>query len=267
MDLKSERVRGASWYLKEALRILAEAKSVEEAVREIKGVRPGMAPLDVLALVVEIATRRGMDLRGVLERLLAYMDRAQAELRKVASGLALHCPAEFATISFSRAVTDFVAARRDCIKRLYLLESRPGEEAEAAYREYSRYVEVAAIPDAAMGSVGFKYVVVGLDGLYADGYAFNKVGTLPLLATARAVGAMGIAVFESYKMAPGDSPEPYRVQAEVLGRRIEVPLFDKFKAELIDVALTDLGVFERPDGGLAVRGWNALVKWLGITDL
>ncbi|MEL9990218.1 MAG: translation initiation factor eIF-2B [Thermoproteus sp.] len=262
--LKSERVRGASWYLREALRILAEAESVEEAVREIRGVRPGMAPLDVLALVVEIAAKKNMDLRGVLERLLAYMDEAQAKLRKVTSGLALNCPAEFATISFSRAVADFVAERRECIKRLYLLESRPGEEAEAAYREYSRYVEVVAIPDSAMGSVGFRYVVVGLDGLYADGYAFNKVGTLPLLATARAVGARSMAVFESYKMAPRSSPEPYRVQVEVLSRRVEVPLFDKFRAELIDVAVTDLGVFEGPNGELAVRGWDVLARRLGL---
>jgi len=57
--LRSERVRGASWYLREALRILAEAESPERAAEEMRRVRPGMAPLDLIALVVEEAARRG----------------------------------------------------------------------------------------------------------------------------------------------------------------------------------------------------------------
>ncbi|MGC9170264.1 MAG: translation initiation factor eIF-2B [Thermoproteus sp.] len=262
--LRSERMRGASWYLREALKILAEAESPERAVEELRRVRPGMAPLDLIALVVETARRRGVELRRAVEGLLGYAERAQEVLRSTVAGLGLRCPADFVTISFSRAVADFVAVRRDCIKRLYLLESRPGEEAAAAVEEYGRHVDVVPIPDSAVGSVRFDYAVFGLDGLYADGYAFNKVGTLPLLATARAVGAASIAVFESYKAAPLPSPEPYRVVAEVLGRRIEIPLFDKFKSSLIDVAATDLGVFERPGGELAERAWAVIEKALGL---
>lgn len=265
MDLlRSERVRGASWYLREALRILAEAESPERAAEEMRRVRPGMAPLDLIALVVEEAARRGVELGTVVERLLAYMDKAQEDLRRTISSLGLRCPADFATISFSRAVGDFVAARRGCIRRLYLLESRPGEEAAAAAEEYGRHVDVVPIPDSAMGAVHPDYVVVGLDGLYADGYAFNKVGTLPLLATARSIGATSVAAFESYKAAPLPSPEPYRVAVETFGRSVEVPLFDRFSSSLIDIAATDLGVFERPAGELVERAWAAVRKALGL---
>lgn len=264
-SLRSERVKGASWYLKEALRILAESSDPEAAAKELRSIRPGMAPLDLIALVVEEAAKRGAELRPVVERFLAYSERAQAGLRATISGLGLKCPADFITISFSRAVSDFIAMRRSCVKRLYLLESRPGDEAAAALDEYGKYVEVAPIPDSATGAVRFDYVVIGLDGLYADGRAFNKVGTLPLLATARILGATSIAAFESYKTAPVASPEPYRVEAVVLGRRAEVPLFDKFDSTLIDLAVTDIGVFERPGGWLARRAWPIIAAALGLT--
>ena len=263
--MRSERVRGASWYLREALRILAESSDPEAAARELRSIRPGMAPLDLIALVVEEAARRGAELRPIVERFLAYSERAQAGLRAAVSGLGLRCPADFITISFSRAVGDFIATRRSCVKRLYLLESRPGDEAAAALEEYGKYVEVAPIPDSAAGAVRFDYVVIGLDGLYADGRAFNKVGTLPLLAVARTLGAVSIAVFESYKAAPVASPEPYRVEAEALGRRIAVPLFDRFDSSLIDLAVTDLGVFERPSGEFARRAWSVIAAALGLT--
>lgn len=262
--LKSERIKGASWYLKEALRILAESKTPEVAVRELRTLRPGMAPLDLIALVVDEAVKRGVELRRVVEGLLAYSERAQAGLRSSISGLSLECPADFVTISFSRAVSDFVAVKRGCIRRLYLLESRPGDEAAAAAEEYGKHVEVTPIPDSAIGAIDFDYAVVGLDGLYADGRAYNKIGTLPLLAVSRIIGATSIAVFESYKTAPLAGPEPYRVEAEVLGRRVVVSLFDVFDSSLIDLAVTDLGVFERPSGDLARRAWSIIKVALGL---
>jgi len=43
-----------------------------------------------------------------------------------------------------------------------------------------------------------------------------------------------------------------------------VPLFDRFSSSLIDIAATDLGVFERPAGELVERAWAAVRKALGL---
>lgn len=262
--LKEEKIRGASWYLEEILNIIAERGASEEVLEEARRIRPGMASIDVAILTIEAAGRKGLDLREVARRLALYVREAQTKLDDVISSFGIECPATTITVSYSRAVSRFIQIKAGCIRRLYILESRPGEEAREALKDYRRHVEVVPLPDSAMGSVEFDYAVVGLDGYYGDGYAFNKVGTLPLLATARELGARSVAVFESYKMAPVKSPEPYIIEEEVLGERVRLRLFDKFRVGLLDFVVTDIGVFGRPSGSLAETGWRRLASALGL---
>jgi len=130
---------------------------------------------------------------------------------------------------------------RGSTERLYLAESRPGRELSEAYATYSRLVETVPIPDSAVGAYDYDVAVAGLDGRYLD-YAVNKVGTLPLFAAAKALGAETVAVFESYKVVPLPAPRPPVVEVELAGRRVEVPLFDRVPPGLVDLAVTDLGV-------------------------
>lgn len=260
--LRAERVRGASWYLEELLKALEAVEKPEEAVEAARTIRPGMASLDVAALAVAEAAKAGVAPRAAVRRLREYIEEAKARLGEAIEAFDMRCPAKLVTLSFSRAVSDFIKRKRSCIEAVYLAESRPGEEAAAALAEYGSYVEVVPIPDAAVGAFNADYAISGLDGFYRDGYMFNKVGTLPLFATAKALGLETIAVFESYKMAPMSSPQPYRVEQEVLGRRVEVPLFDKFKADLVDVALTDLGP-SRPDVALIDSAWRRILARIG----
>jgi len=97
------------------------------------------------------------------------------------------------------------------------------------------------IPDSAVGAYDYDVAVAGLDGRYLD-YAVNKVGTLPLFAAAKALGAKTVAVFESYKVVPLPAPRPPVVEVELAGRKVEVPLFDRLPPGLVDLAVTDLGV-------------------------
>lgn len=256
--MRAERVRGASWYLEELLRALEAVDRPDEAAEAARAIRPGMASLDVAALAVAEAAKAGVAPKAAVRRLREYIEEAKARLGEVIEEFDLRCPAKLITVSFSRAVSDFIRRRRSCIEVVYLAESRPGEEAAAALADYGSYVEVVPIPDAAVGALSADYAISGLDGFYRDGYMFNKVGTLPLFAAARALGLETIAVFESYKMAPVNSPQPYRVEQEVLGRRVEVPLFDKFRADLVDVALTDLGP-SRPDVSLIDSAWRRIL--------
>lgn len=260
--LRRESVKGASWYLEEALRALEEADRPEELAEAIRRVRPGMASLDVAALAVAEAAKAGVPPAEAARRLRAYVDEAQRRLGEVAEAFEMKCPAKIATISYSRAVSDFIKRKRKCIGVLYLAESRPGAEAAAALREYRSYgVRVVPLPDSALAAFSYDYAVSGLDGFYRDGYMFNKVGTLLLFAAARASGASSAAVFESYKMAPVESPEPHKTAAEALGEVVEIPLFDKFKAELVDIALTDLGP-SRPGAALIDGAWRRLISYV-----
>ncbi|MEM1568988.1 MAG: hypothetical protein QXI84_10950 [Thermofilaceae archaeon] len=237
-EMERERVRGASWYLEKALELLANSPDPLAAAERLKGVRRGMAVLDFVYLVLREASGRGLDLGAATAALRAYADGAKRRLDQVLASV--QCPRAVATLSFSRAVYRFVQIHAGCIKRLYLAESRPGEEGAVAYAEYSKYVEVVPIPDSAVAAVKYDAAVVGLDGLYLD-YAVNKVGTLPLFASAKARGATTIVVFESYKAVPLNAPDPATVEAEVFGRRVEVPLFDKVPHSLVDLFVTDLG--------------------------
>ncbi|MEZ0318588.1 MAG: translation initiation factor eIF-2B [Pyrobaculum sp.] len=239
-ELEKERVRGASWYLEKVLELLQKSPDPLADAERLRGVRRGMAVLDFLYLVLREASARGLDLGATTAALRAYADEAKRGLDVVIANV--ECPRTAATISFSRAVHRFVQIHAGCIKRLYLAESRPGVEGAVAYAEYSRLVEVVPIPDSAVAAVDYDAAVAGLDGLYLD-YAVNKVGTLPLFASAKARGASTIVVFESYKAVPLNAPEPSAVEAEVFGRRVEVPLFDKVPHAFVDLFVTDLGAF------------------------
>ena len=238
-ELSREWVRGASWYLEKAVDIVINSDNPVAQAEALRRVRPGMAPLDFLYLVLKRAEDAGVDPKSAAVAVLKYAEEARRGLDEAIANSGF-CPRRVATVSLSRAVARFLELAGRCVERLYLAESRPGVEFPEAYRTYSRYVEVVPVTDSAVGALEYDAAVVGLDGLYRDA-AVNKVGTLPLLAAARAIGARAVAVFESYKAVPLPAPRPMEVEADVWGMRARVPLFDRAPPDLIDLFITDLG--------------------------
>jgi len=237
--LEGEWVRGATWYLEKAVEVVASSADPLAAAEKLRQVRPGMASLDFLYLVVKEAAARGVEAAEAARRVSTYVEEVKRRLDAVLAEV--ECPRRAVTISFSRAVTRLLDRCRGSTERLYLAESRPGRELSEAYATYSRLVETVPIPDSAVGAYDYDVAVAGLDGRYLD-YAVNKVGTLPLFAAAKALGAKTVAVFESYKVVPLLAPRPPVVEVELAGRRVEVPLFDRMPPGLVDLAVTDLGV-------------------------
>lgn len=238
--LEREWVRGASWYLEKAIELVSKAEDPLKVVESLRNIRPGMASLDFLYLVLKEAAARGIDVRAVATRVGLYAEEAKRRLDDVIASL--ECPRRVITLSFSRAVTRFIERFGRCIEVVYLAESKPGVEFSEAYATYSQYAEVVPIPDSALGAFKYDVAVIGLDGLYINA-AVNKVGSLPLLATAKARDAVTIAVFESYKAVPLETPWPPKITIEIAGRVVEVPLFDHIPHSLINMYVTDFGIF------------------------
>ena len=249
--LEREWVKGATWYLEKAVELVVSSANPVPAAERLRHVRPGMASLDFLYLVVKEAAARGLDPAEAARRVLKYVEEAKRRLDEVLAEA--ECPQRVATISFSRAVTRFLETHKGCVERVYLAESKPGAEFPEAYATYSQVAEVVPIPDSAVGAFEYDWAVVGLDGRYLD-YAINKVGTLPLLAAAKAVGARTAAVYESYKAVPLLAPRPPAVKTELGGKTVEIPLFDKVPPRLIDISITDLGVLGEVEPGTVFRG-------------
>lgn len=243
-SLSGEWVRGASWYLEKALEIVAYSPDPMSTADAARRVRPGMGSLDFLYLVVRAAAERGLDMRKVARSVAAYVEEAKRGLDAWITKAG--CPRRVATVSFSRAVARFLELKRNCVEVVYLAESRPGAEFAEALKTYSAFTAVVPIPDSAVGAFEYDAAVVGLDGYYIDA-VLNKVGTLPLIAAARAKGGKAVAVFESYKAVPLASPRPLEVGVELGGITTAVPIFDKIPPRLFDEFVTDYGVFSSVD--------------------
>lgn len=148
--LEGEWVRGATWYLEKAVEVVASSADPLSAAEKLRQVRPGMASLDFLYLVVKEAAARGVGAAEAARRVSTYVEEAKRRLDAFLADV--QCPRRAVTISFSRAVTRLLERCRGSTERLYLAESRPGRELSEAYATYSRLVEAVPIPDSAVGA-------------------------------------------------------------------------------------------------------------------
>jgi translation initiation factor eIF-2B subunit delta len=244
--MEEDRVHGASWYLERGIDAL-EAASIEgrllEVLDKLRGIRRGMATLLNLVSFTEDALSKGIPVASVLARLRNLVENTKARLRRVINDMGMECNVVLITLSLSDAVRILLEERGGCIRKLYLMESRPGYEFKSALSMYSRYVNVVPITDSSLGHFlrHSDYAVVGADGVYGDGVLVNKVGTAPLLIVARELGVGTMVILESHKFTTENSMEPEEVTVE-LGVEAKVPLFDKVHVKYVDRAVTDMGV-------------------------
>jgi len=233
-EMISDRVHGASWYFLRLAELLeagvSEQVPIETMISDIRSIRPGMAPLENVA---ELLTQvKPLDLSRAIR---VYWGRAEEGIR-ANSRLFMNRVKSMVTISYSSNARLFAEAVG---ARVVALESNPGGEGRMWGGHGGLVVPDLTMPYFIANSDA---VVMGGDGLY-EGFIVNKVGSLPLALTSRHLGKPVIVVLESFKARRSRPSQVYRVNVG----GIEVPLFDEIPLSLVDVLITDIGVFTRVD--------------------
>ncbi|GBF09410.1 putative translation initiation factor eIF-2B subunit, partial [Aeropyrum pernix] len=249
-EVSRERIRGASWAISTLARGLLEdlesgrTLKCDRASQVLRTTLPGMGSLEVLAEVVERLCNRPGELAEALRRLMNYVEEAGREAAERAAEF-LSGAGAVSTVSFSRAVQLTILVARP--RLVYVLESRPGGEGMAMARHLRQSdVNAVVLPDSAAGLAVSRSnaVVFGADAAGLDGCLRNKLGTLPLAASAAALGVETVAVFESYKIVSracgweGVEARSYRVEG---WGDVEYPVFEPIPLRLVSYIATELG--------------------------
>ncbi len=242
-EMRRDETHGASWYFDKALDAAEKAlgeTDQESFINELINIRRGMASL---AFIANALSRFGMSVETI-----SALRRYGKEARHALSGA--HREGTVLTISYSSAVSlVFGSSIR------YVLESRPGNEAEELVK---RFPGIVMVPDSAVAQFAAEVdiIAVGTDGIYLD-YILNKVGTLPLALVARHLGKPFIVVGESFKAQQHNANcnDLHRVEF----RGVPVKLFDCVPTQLIDLFITDVGEF-RPGRGTAIDIYEAAMR-------
>ncbi len=240
--MKSDYVHGASWYYEQAARAVLELGTLDEArLEELLEVRPGMASVVNVIRAYRRGVSRGLEIREVYERLINYRQAAVEGLRNNRLDVS-----SVITISSSSAVKEVLSVTKPL--KVYILESRPGEEYRELYEGLKGVAsEVIVVPDSSMAHF-LKYVdavIVGADGVYTSGHLVNKTGTMPLACVGHALGKQVIAVAESFKFIDG-FPPPAHAFVDYGGAK--VPLLEPVPLDLFSYIVTDTGLVEQASG-------------------
>jgi translation initiation factor 2B subunit (eIF-2B alpha/beta/delta family) len=233
------------------------------AARRLAGARPSMLALaQVAGLLVESAAdapagedtdalRRRVEkaAREVAEGWAAASDRIAAHARAV-------LPASILTHSYSASVVAALRARE--LDRVVVCESRPLFEGRVTARELAAAGIAVTLVTDAQGPLFLSQVeavLIGADGVLADGSVVNKVGTYALALAARDRGLPFYAACESLKISPRqewteaemEEGEAVEVLANPIdGVAVRNVYFERTPAGLITSLIAEEGVF-RPD--------------------
>ena len=271
--LRVDRHSGASALARQVAAALARwaiegpAASREEflaglrtAARRLAGARPSMLALaQVSGLLVESAAdapadedidalRRRVEkaARDIVEGWAAASERIAAHARAV-------LPATVLTHSYSASVVAALRARLP--DRVVVCESRPLLEGRATARELAAAGIAVTLVTDAQGPLFLSQVeavLVGADGVLADGAVVNKVGTYALALAARDHGRPFYVACESLKISPRQEWSKADVEegdsAEVLpdpidGVTARNVYFERTPARLVTALITEEGVF------------------------
>jgi len=248
----------------------AQAGSREEflaglraAARRLVGARPSMLALtQVAGLLIEStadapadedidALRRRVEkaARDIVEGWAAASERIAAHARPL-------LPATVLTHSYSASVVTALRAREP--DRVVVCESRPLFEGRATARELAGAGIAVTLVTDAQGPLfvsEIEAVLVGADGVLANGSVVNKVGTYPLALAARDRGLPFYVACESLKISARQEWKEADVEegdaAEVLtdpiaGVTARNVYFERTPARLVTALITEEGVF-RPE--------------------
>ena len=246
-DILSDRVSGASSLYLRTLKLLIDdplyrvQSRRDRALRRLRETFPEMA---VFAYLQKKFKGVGADsLAAVLERL---HDEAEAEPAEIGRRLdrIWKRKRRIVTFSHSSLVMRLLLERRSRIDQLLISTAAPNNEgAIAAARYASAGVDVCLSADAALPGLVRRgdFIVVGADTV-AERFFVNKCGTVPLLLTAHAVGAVSLVVFERFKQTAARDysfePRQHPTSEILLGPKRGIDIFNAY-FETIPIAYAD----------------------------
>ncbi len=240
--MKKDLKHGSSWYFDKAIELLSEVEfeDLGRVYKELDSIRP-MATLSNISEVIGKLHNK-YELKMAIDHLKNYRQKSSKNIELFLRKLNIR---SFVTISFSSAVLTLIKnAKPDLV---YLMESRPGNEVGAAFREYSKHVDTRVIPDSSICSFIEKVdaVVIGADGIYGNGIV-NKIGSACLVACGSMLGQPVYAIAESYKAGIECPPLSYEVKYACLKKTVKIPLFEKVNWEKVNYLVTDIGIYADP---------------------
>ncbi len=278
--IADDRLAGASELARRAVTLLAgrvaelgSLDAVRSEKEAIGALRPSMVAIDgALGIFVgelEKALEAGMPLiRAAATALADSMLTLDGIREKVVTGtieaMARRPHGRVVTVSCSSTVMAVLDRRPP--PALLVGEGRPGLEGRNLARRYAvRGVPVELCVDAALPGLlrETDLVLVGADGVQADGWLVNKTGTRAVALAAGRLGAPVLVCCESFKIS-GSARIPLEVMdpAEVWGDgpapvKVTNVYFERIPPGLVTGFVTDLGFIHPVDGPWPTSGKGA----------
>lgn len=237
---------GSSWYFRRAIDLIEASNEipVEKVSEDLLSLRPGMGSLNNISIALKKGSDLGMNRAQIGESLSSYLKYSFSALYESFSKL--ESGGTILTISRSSEVLNLV----NVIKpgKVYLMESRPGNESEKFEADLEKLTDVEVIEDAAIGQFIARSdsIITGSDGFYSDGFFTNKTGTLPLLLTAEYMKKPVYVISSSYKFSNLQSKDQHLFRTRVPGTSRDVNLFEMVPVEKIGTLVTDTGIIGHP---------------------
>ena len=261
-ELRSERIRGASWMARrgaEAYLVLANLlegdelrRALLELRKELPAINPTMASLYNLSRFIPV-TENPILVKSRAEEFIHLIDEAKKTIGNIGSEL-IDDGDVVITHSFSSAVFEILksAKNKGVTFRLILTESAPDYEGIALASALEKEgIPFELITDAQLGLFAKKATIamVGADNVTKDGAVINKAGTYLLALASHDNNVPFYVAAESFKLHPelkSDEVEilerPYARQ----GYRVRNFLFDITPWKYVRGIITELGILIPP---------------------
>lgn len=223
-----------------------ERAELVELARELRAVRPEMLGLKVH---IGAALDEGTDPATVEARAASQATAAWSAVDRAARTAGDYLGMCGTVVTFSRSDTVDRTLERVVPDRLVTTVAEPGREGVTVAERWANRADVTLGPDAAIGHLladGVDAVIVGADGIDANGTVTNKVGTSTTAAAAAAHDVPVVVVADTAKVAPStgirerapaktvyDGDAPLTVRSD---------RFDRTPATLIDAYCTEEGL-------------------------
>ena len=237
---------GSSWYFRRGIDLIESSNEIpiDKLLEDLLSIRPGMGSLNNISDALKKSSDLGMKRIQIAESLRSYLERSRSSLHE--NFMKLENVATVLTISRSSEVLNMVNVIKPV--KVYLMESRPGNESEKFMNELGKLTDVEMIEDATIGQYVAEsdLILTGSDGFYSDGFFTNKVGTLPLLLTAEYMKKPVFVVSSSYKFSSMKSIDQSMFRTTIHGTSRDVNLFEMVPVEKIRTLVTDAGIFRHP---------------------
>lgn len=253
-EVARETTRGAAWYARriaEAFIALAEdpyysSQLLDEATSLALQVNPSMTSVYNVVYLARQARSKEI-LLEYMNKFIEYLKWARNRIIKSSRD---SIAGVIMTISYSSTVRDLIAAAKDNILRVYVLESSPGREGVILAKEFKEQgLEVEVLPDPSFNYYLEKtdMILVGADSVGKDACVINKIGTMPLAYFAHYYGLEVYPVFEAYKIHPEKTCYEIPLHAreyEVNGFKTKTPLFDRTPSKYLTAMITEYGLLK-----------------------